>query len=102
MRAKSCPLSGRAVLDEYFLEVRAQLLDVAAFLDRIDRSQSPEEAANDPRAVALRQALRLLGEAPTAGRARALQQCFSDPSSEPIPSAAGMKGAAGAYMGGQP
>ena len=41
------------VINMYFLEHRAKLLDVAAFLDRIDRAQ-PGTASSDFREAALR------------------------------------------------
>ena len=32
------PLTASAVVDTYFMEHRAKLLDIAAFLDRVDRA----------------------------------------------------------------
>jgi hypothetical protein len=91
------------VLEEYFLENRARLLDLAAFLDRIQLCADAEEAARDPRLKALLAAIQVL-DRPGIGHDRALQAqlCFSDPTTEPIASAAGMKGAKGAWMGGAP
>lgn len=34
---KSCPLSQQELIDEYFMESRTKILDIAAFLDRLDR-----------------------------------------------------------------
>lgn len=68
------PLPGQTVLDRYFLEVRAKLLDIAAALDRIDRGGG----ANDPRLEKVRQALTIARE-PQTGRAERLQQLFSLP-----------------------
>ena len=34
----TCPMSQKDLINEYFMEYRAQLLDVAAFLDRMERS----------------------------------------------------------------
>ena len=31
------PLSGTQIVDEYFIENRTRLLEIAAFLDRLDR-----------------------------------------------------------------
>ena len=31
----SCPMSGRQVVDDYFLENRTRVLELAAFLDRL-------------------------------------------------------------------
>ena len=36
----SCPMSRSAVIDAYFLEHRAKLIDLAAFLDRVDRERT--------------------------------------------------------------
>lgn len=86
-------LDRRQVLDLYFLEARGKLLEVAAFLDRLDRA--PGEA--DFRLAALREAIRCL-EGPVADRAERLLCVLSDPTTEPIPKAPG-KGAVGAWPG---
>ena len=52
----SCP--PRAVVDQGFIPVRAKLIEVAAFLDRVERYGS----ANDFRCAALREAAALLIE----------------------------------------
>jgi hypothetical protein len=67
------------ILDESFLEVRAKLLEVAATLDRIDRSAdegSPLTDQNKPRRASINDAIRiLLSEGPD--RAERLQRLFS-------------------------
>ena len=68
------PLPASAVLDRYFLEARAKLLDVAAILDRIDRGGG----ANDPRTQKLAQAIDALKQKGDA-RAEAIQAIFSLP-----------------------
>lgn len=79
-----------ALLDLQFIEMRHKLIDVAAFLDRVDRHAGDE----DFRIAAFRRALPiLLAERPD--RARAVLECLSDPSTEPIPQAA-FQGAFGA------
>jgi hypothetical protein len=83
----SCPLSEHEVLEAYFLEHRAKLLDLAAFLDRLERA-SPSGAASDPRWSALRQALSVLDDG-EGERARRVQEIFSDPSTEPAERAEG-------------
>lgn len=81
------------VLDLYFMENRAKLIDIAAFLDRVDRASG--EA--DFRLAAFRDALRCLsGETP--GRAREVLLALSDPTTEPVAKAPG-KGAVGAWPG---
>jgi hypothetical protein len=78
----TCPLSQQQLLSEYFMEIRAQLLDVAAFLDRMDRSVDCD-ATNDFRILAMRQALQHLCSS-EPGRVLAIQMAFSDPTTEPL------------------
>jgi hypothetical protein len=86
------PLSKRAVVDRYFLEHRAKVLDIAAFLDRIDRAEG--DGADDYRADALRACCAILLDG-KPDRARRVLELLSDHSSEPIAKAP-MKGATGA------
>lgn len=91
----TCPLPREKVVDLYFLEHRAKLLDIAAFLDRVERAAP---AADDFRMAALRCASAiLLDDQPE--KARRVLEAFSDHTTEPIPSAENMKGAHGAYPG---
>lgn len=94
------PLSPGAMIDLYFLEARSRLLDIAAFLDRVDRAAERVgvDASEDFRVRALHEALERVASL-RGGRAEAAQLIFSDPTEEPIESAAGMKGATGAYPG---
>lgn len=86
-------LNRSQVLDLYFLDARCKLIEIAAFLDRVQ--QAPGES--DFRLEAFRQALRHLAAAePT--RAEQVLLAFSDPTTEPIPKAPG-KGAVGAWPG---
>lgn len=55
----SCQMSQKDIIDEYFMEYRAQLLSIAAFLDRLDRSVD-HNAEDDFRLVAFREALEVL------------------------------------------
>jgi hypothetical protein len=72
------PLPADRVLDQFFLEARGKLLEIAAVLDRIGRGASAEAARADPRAVKLKRAVELLlGDA--ANKAELLQQLFSLP-----------------------
>lgn len=91
----TCPLPRSKVIEQYFLEHRAKLLDLAAFLDRIDRAAPDANAPHeDFRITAMRRAVSiLLDEKP--GRAKRIQELFSDHSSTPIDKAPG-KGATGA------
>ncbi len=91
----TCPLPRNKVVDLYFLEHRAKLLDIAAFMDRVERAAP---AADDFRMAALRRAgAILLDDQPE--KARRVLEAFSDHTTEPIPSADNMKGAHGAYPG---
>lgn len=83
-------LSKQQIADLHFLEARCQLIDLAAFLDRIDRH--PGEA--DFRVDALKRSLSVLRE-DRPDRAKAILDALSDATSEPIP-AATVQGAFGA------
>lgn len=88
-------MDSKAVIDRYFLEHRAKLIDIAAFLDRIDRSDPGNGDGEDFRLVALRTAIReLQSEGP--GRTRRIQEILSDQTTEPVDQAP-MKGALGAF-----
>lgn len=93
------PLDRESVIDRYFLEHRAKVLDVAAFLDRVDRATPAGGAASgdDFRLRSLRAAIALLLDGKPE-RARRILELLSDPSSEPIAKAP-MKGAKGAWEG---
>ena len=70
------PLPADRVLDQFFLDARSRLLDVAAVFDRLGRGA--DTAAADPRMAKLRQAVELLlGDA--TNKAERLQQLFSLP-----------------------
>ena len=90
----TCPSSRSRVVDLYFLEHRAKLIDIAAFLDRVDRAE-PRGEGEDFRVAAFRKALTVLGDS-EPGRAKRVLDLLSDPTTEPIPKA-GVKGATGAY-----
>ena len=88
------PQTREQVINTYFLEHRARLLDVAAFFDRIDRSR-PESDQADFRDAALRQAVEILIDG-QPHRAKRILELLSDHTTELPQSAEGMKGAAGA------
>ena len=79
------------VLDLYFMDARSKLLDLAAFIDRVDRAQGKE----DFRMSSFRAALGHLTR-PEPDKAKDVLLAFSDPSSQPIP-AATTKAACGAW-----
>ena len=70
------PLPADQVLERYFLEARAKLLDVAAILDRIDRGENAPRAVQDPRMQRIHEALTLL-QKKTGSRAESVQLLFS-------------------------
>jgi len=84
-------MSKEQILDLYFMEARAKLIDIAAFLDRVDRA----DGSAGFRLQAFRQALSELNR-DQAGRAEAVLLALSDPTEEPIEKAPG-KGACGAW-----
>ena len=86
-------MTRQQVLDLYFMENRAKLIDIAAFLDRVER------ASGDPdfRLEAFRRAMKSLSES-GADRAQNVLLSLSDPTPEPIDRAPG-KGAVGAWPG---
>jgi len=82
----------RAVLDHDFVPVRAKLLEVAAFFDRVERLG----VADDFRCVALREAARLVTDGQPE-RARRVLEALSDPTTEPDAVSTG-KAAFGAWQ----
>ena len=84
------------VLDLYFVDARSKLIDIAAFLDRIERA----EGNDDYRVRAFREALNVLSDARGGGRrAERILLAFSDPTSNPVERADG-HAATGAWRGG--
>ena len=88
----TCPMTGHEMVDAYFLEHRAKLLDIAAFLDRLDRAKGGRHP--DFRVDALQSAIACLLDG-DGDRVRRIQVLLSDHSTEPI-EAAPMQGAFGA------
>jgi hypothetical protein len=84
--------SKKELLDLQFIDARSKLLDLAAFLDRIERHPGDD----DYRFAALKRALPIL-LSPQPGRARAVLESLSDATSEPVPKAA-FQGAFGAPL----
>lgn len=94
------PRTPQAVVDRYFLEHRAKLIDIAAFLDRIDRAAGEGPVDRDYRMAALYRALDVLGDGQPDRAARILT-IFSDQTAELPESAAGVKGTSGAAHPGE-
>ena len=89
------PLPRSKVVEQYFMEHRAKLIDVAAFLDRLDRAAN-DQPKGDFRIDVLHRAIAILADGKPDRAARTLE-LFSDPTTDPIPKAP-MKGALGAYQ----
>lgn len=88
-------MTKQEILDIYFADARSKLIDIGAFLDRVDRSAGEV----DFRLSAFRVALaHLISDDPD--KAKAVLTTLSDPTDEPLP-AATTKGAVGAWLGFQ-
>jgi hypothetical protein len=93
------PLTATELVDEYFIENRNRLLEIAAFLDRLDRADA-SIAERDFRMQAFADALTMLSSAsPT--RVSDIQTLLSDPTVEPR-EALDRKGAIGAWNRSEP
>jgi len=90
----TCPLNQRQLVDEYFIENRTKLLDVAAFLDRVGRA-GDESPGKDFRIQAFHRALEVLSGS-SESRVMQIQMIFSDPTTEPLEKL-DQKSARGAY-----
>jgi len=86
-------MTRQQVLDLYFLEARSKVIDLAAFLDRVERAAGKE----DFRMPALRKALAGLS-GKEKQKARLALLAFSDPTTKPTPTAT-TKAACGAWPG---
>jgi hypothetical protein len=83
-------MTRQQVLDLYFMDARCKLIDLAAFLDRVERGSGTD----DFRLGAFQTALQELSK-PGKNRAERVLLSFSDLTTEPIP-AATTKAACGA------
>jgi len=81
------------VLELYFMEARSKVIDLAAFLDRLDRAGN----GKDFRIDALHKALKELQDGKPE-RAKRVLLSLSDPTTEPL-GAATTKAASGAWPG---
>jgi hypothetical protein len=99
MNAPYRPMTATEILDLYFIENRSRVLDIASFLDRIDRYEGADEARADYRYQAFARILEILRDA-TGDRTKSIQLALSDPTTEPLESAVGLK-AWGAWQGGR-
>jgi hypothetical protein len=84
-------MTRQQILDLYFLDARHKLVELAAFLDRVERA----DGSDDFRLKAFRSALTCLN-GKKQHKAKAVLLAFSDPTTHPIP-AATTKAACGAW-----
>lgn len=86
------PLDREQLIQLGFLEARSRTLDVAAFLDRVQRARpgpdGPADPLQDDRVQAILQALRVAIDG-QPDRARRMLDLWSDASGEPAPHADG-------------
>ena len=80
-------------MDLHFLDARARLIDIAAFMDRVNRA----EGEVDFRYNQFIEALKVL-DSNQPNRAENVLLAFSDPTEDPIPKAT-TKAACGAWPG---
>lgn len=92
-RAHASPLTATQIVDEYFIENRTRLLEIAAFLDRLDRTDAGLAAA-DFRMKAFAEAIGAL--AGPDDRLTRIQLLLSDPTTTPLDQL-DRKSALGAY-----
>lgn len=78
-------LSSQQVLDRYFPEVRAWLIQTAAVMDRLDRAAgSPHAVPEDERLIQFYKSLEVLASNDhEADRAKKIQMIFSDQTPAP-------------------
>ena len=90
------PLTAAQLIDEYFIENRTRLLEIAAFLDRLDRTDAVS-AENDFRIKAFTEAVDALSG--PGERLTRIQLLLSDTTTGPL-ERLDRKSARGAYDGG--
>jgi hypothetical protein len=86
-------MTRQQVLDLYFMDARSKLIDLAAFLDRVERA----EGEDDFRIKALNEAIASLSRK-RPHKAKQVLLTFSDPTTRPIAKAT-TKAACGAWPG---
>ncbi len=79
MPSKPAKLTSKEAFEREYLPTRSKLLELAAALDRIDRTEMSQEDLDDcqPRRDLIEQALRLLAETKLENRAEKIQHLFS-------------------------
>lgn len=70
------PLPANRALEQFFLDARCRLLDLAAILDRINRGEQSDAISSDPRIEKIARALEIL-RSTSSNKAELIQQTFS-------------------------
>jgi hypothetical protein len=92
-QSHTSPLGPAQLVDEYFIENRTRLLEIAAFLDRVGRAD-PDGTADDFRMKAFAEAIDALSV--PGDRLTRIQHILSDPTTGPL-ERLDRKSARGAY-----
>lgn len=98
MSTEQRPLQSGEILSASFLENRARILELAAFLDRLGRAEGGDKIRSDYRYQSILNALALLGDDKEL-KAKRILQSFSDQSTEPIASASDIGPTVGTWKG---
>lgn len=77
------------MVDAYFMDARSKLIDIAAFMDRVERLGGAED-------YRYQEFVRALSALDSSNRAATVLNMLSDPTTEPCEKA-GLSPAAGAY-----
>jgi len=72
----------KQVMQEYFIENRTRVLEIAAFMERLERASDGASPGEDFRMAALQRALTVLASN-DPDKLGQIQLIFSDPTSEP-------------------
>lgn len=91
-------MTRQQVLDLYFMDARCKLIELAAFIDRVERAPGESDFRFDAFKRALTDLQSKAGAGLPNNRAEQVLLSFSDPTIDPIP-AATTKAACGAYTG---
>ena len=89
-------MNKQTMLDLYFAEARSKLIDLAAFLDRVERAKGEGDFRWEAFRAGLREIAGPTEPASPASHARRVLTLLSDPTTEPL-AVATTKSAAGAW-----
>jgi hypothetical protein len=86
---RAMPYENKSMMDLYFMDARSKLIDIAAFMDRVERSGETDD-------FRYRELVKALGALRGSDRAETVLNMLSDPSAAPIEKA-GAGPAVGAF-----